>query len=497
VKNKKKVKKVLLFTTPAFTFKDNVDINPMPPLGLGYLGAVLENAGIEVKIVDCLMAGWNHRVEIEKDIIRVGLPFYQIEDIIRDYGPDMLGVNSMFTKQRDNAHKIYELAKKVDSNIITVAGGGHPTVLPELVLADRNVDFLVLGEGEDTTLELVRGIEAETDISRIDSIGYRENGHIKIIPKTRFIEDLDRLPMPARHLLNMEMYFGLKSSHGSRRKRRFSPIITSRGCPAGCTFCSAHRVWGRRFRPRSPENVIAEMKHIKEKYGIEEIVFEDDNVTLNVKRAERLFDMMIEERLGLVWDTPNGVAAFALNENIIDKMKASGCYKLNLALESGNQYVLDHIIKKPLKLERAKQLVKYAQNIGLDIGIFLIMGMPGETRQQIQDSFNLVKELGTYTPHISVATPYPGSELYEICRQNKYIPDDFTLDDLFIRSFCISTEDWSGKELEAIVRSGEKSLFLCQLKRHPARIFHLFIKALFTHPISLIRNSLNFAMVRS
>ncbi|MFC2006757.1 B12-binding domain-containing radical SAM protein, partial [Chloroflexota bacterium] len=351
----RKIKKVLLFIPPAFTFKDSLDVNPLPPLGLGYLGAVLEDAGIEAKIVDCLIEGWGNRVEVADNIIRIGLSFDRIEGIIRDYAPDIVGVNNLFTKQRDNAHKIYELAKRVDSNIITIGGGAHPTVMPELVLTDNNADFVVLGEGETTLIGLVNVLEGRSNISTLDGVGYKENGQIKIIPKTKFIPDLDKLPFPARHLLDMERYFGLKESHGTRRKKRYSPIITSRGCPVKCTFCSAHKVWGRKFRQRSPENVIAEMKHLKEKYEIEELMFEDDNITLNIKRAEKIFDLMIEEKFNFIWDTPNGVAAFTLNENLISKIKRSGCYSLNLAFESGNQYVLYNIIKKPLKLERAKQ----------------------------------------------------------------------------------------------------------------------------------------------
>ncbi|MFA5276313.1 MAG: cobalamin-dependent protein, partial [Candidatus Omnitrophota bacterium] len=277
----KKIKKVLLFIPPADTFKDRIDINPVPPLGLGYLGAVLEDKGIAVKIVDCLIEGWDERVEISKNLLRIGLSFEAIENIIRSYGPDIVGVNNLFTKQRDNAHEIYKIAKSIDKDIITIAGGAHPTVMPELVLADPEVDYVVLGEGERTIIDLVNFIEGESGISALDGIGYREDGKIRILPKKKFIEDLDTLPLPARHLLSMEKYFGLKSSHGSRGRKKFSPVITSRGCPAGCTFCSASSVWGKRFRARSAESVIKELKILKAEYGIEEIMFEDDNLTLD------------------------------------------------------------------------------------------------------------------------------------------------------------------------------------------------------------------------
>jgi len=488
----KKIRKVLLFIPPAITFKERIDINPLPPLGLGYLGAILEENGIETKIIDCLIEGWDKRIEISNDLIRIGMSFEEIEKIIRSYCPDIVGVNNLFTKQRENAHKIYEIAKKIDKNIITIAGGAHPTVMPELVLSDPNTDYVVMGEGERTIMDLVYLIEGKCDISSLDGLGYREKRRIKVLPKNRFIEDLDALPFPARHLLNMEKYFGLKSSHGDRRKKRFSPIITSRGCPAKCTFCSAYAVWGRGFRPRSPENVIRELKDLKREYGIEEIMFEDDNLTLDSKRAEALFDGMIQERLNLEWDTPNGIAAWTLSENLIDKMKKSGCHTLNFAIESGNQHVLDNIIKKPLILRKVKPLVKYAKKIGLNVGIFLVAGMPNETEKQIWDSFHLVEELGVFTPHISIATPYPGSELYDICKEKKYLRSDFSLDDLYIKSFAISTEEFDREKLNKIISSGQRFLLISFLKNSPFVFLKICIKKLFRDPVSFIKKIFNF-----
>lgn len=491
-----KIKKILLFIPPAITFKDRIDINPLPPLGLGYLGAILEENGIEVKIVDCLMEGWDTRLRITDDLIQIGLSFEDIEKIIRTYEPDIVGANNLFTKQRKNAHTIYDIAKRIDANIITLAGGAHPTVMPELVLADKNVDYVVIGEGERTIIELVRLIEGKTDVSSLDGVGYRENGEIKIIPKTRFIEDLDSLPFPAWHLLNMEKYFGLKASHGDRRRRRFSPVITSRGCPAQCTFCSAYAVWGRGFRYRSPESVVGELKQLKQLYGIEEIMFEDDNLTLNPQRAEEIFDLMIRERLNMEWDTPNGIAAWTLNENLLDKMKASGCCSLNFALESGNQYILDSVIRKPLNLEKVKPLVRYAQKIGLDVGIFLVVGMPGETEEQIWDSFRLSAELGIYTPHISIATPYPGSALYDLCKERKLFSPEFSLDDLYIRSFSISTDELGDQKLKRILTDGQRFLLISFLKNKPFAFFKVCMVKLLRNPGFFIKKILDFIRLK-
>jgi anaerobic magnesium-protoporphyrin IX monomethyl ester cyclase len=487
-----KIKRILLFIPPAVTFKDRVDINPMPPLGLGYLAAVLEERGFTVKIVDSLIEGWDSRVSVSDNALRIGLPFEAIEALINDYKPDIVGVNNLFTKQRSCAHEIYKIAKRINKRTITIAGGAHPSVMPELVLADGNVDYVVLGEAERSLLDLIDCIEGNGDLSALDGIGYKERNTVKVIPKKKFITDLDALPFPAWHLLNMEKYFGLKASHGERRKKRFAPVITSRGCPAQCTFCSAYAVWGRAFRARSPENVLRELTHLKTQYGIEEIMFEDDNLTLNPSRAGAIFDGMIKAKLGLAWDTPNGVAAWTLSESLIDKMKSSGCHSVNFAIESGNQYVLDTIIKKPLDLKKVAPLVGYARKAGLHTGIFLVVGMPYETEEQIRESFRFSAQLGVFTPHISIATPYPGSELFRLCQEKGLLKKDFSLDDLYIRSFSISTAVMDGEKLKMILAEGERFLLLSFLKKEPLRFLAVSFTKLIKDPRAFFKKIFTF-----
>ena len=483
----RKIKKVLLFVPPAFTFKDNLDINPALPLGLGYIAAVLEQMGIEVKVFDCLAEGRKNRQELVEDTVRVGSSLKEIREEIANFNPDLVGVNCLFTRQRRNAHDIFKVTKEINRSILTVMGGAHPTVLPDLVLYDQNVDYVVLGEGERTIVKLIDSLEKGVSLENIDGLGYKKDSLVKINKKQAFIDNLDSLPFPARHLFNMDKYFGLKFSHGRRMHRSFSPIITSRGCPIGCVFCTAHYVWGRRYRMRSPENVIVEMRELKNKYGIRELLIEDDNVTLDTKRAEILFDMMIKERFNFVWDTPNGVAAFALNEHLIDKMKASGCYRLNLAVESGSQRVLNEVIKKPLKLARVEQLIKYARSIDLDVGIFLIMGVPGETIDDIWASFKFAERLGIYNPFISIATPYPGSELYGQCKDKKYISENFDYDNLYISSYSISTQAWSGTDIRRLFELGNLFLKKSYYRYHPFIFFKDVITRLFSNPKKLIR----------
>ena len=479
---KRKINKVLLITPPAFTSKRLRDINPVPPLGLGYLAAVLEQKGIEVRLFDSLIEGIGKEEPINDEEIRIGATFEDIEKEIRSFSPDIVGVSNLFSKQAKNAHRIHELVKRIDSNILVIAGGAHPSVMPELVMEDGNVDFIVIGEGERTIDHLIDHLEGKKSIEELDGIAFRDNGSIKVIEKKNFIADLDSLPFPARHLMHMEKYFGLPASHGTRHSKRFSPIVTSRGCPAGCTFCTAHHVWGKPFRRRSAENVVREMKEIKDKYGIEELLIEDDNLTLDVQRAEEIFDLMIEEKLNFKWDTPNGVAAFALNEKLLEKMKKAGCYQLNIAVESGNKDVLKSIIKKPLDLDRIKPLVKYSKDIGLGVNIFIIIGMPGESLKQMWDSYLFARDLGIYNPFVSIATPYPGSELYNLCREKGYISENFSLDKLYITSSSISTDEWSGEDVKELFNKGYNYLKLLSYKKHPLSFLIKVIEKTFKDP---------------
>lgn len=447
LKAQKSINKILLIVPPAHINKESADINPIPPIGLAYIGAVLKNDKREVKIIDSLAEGWDNRVSVDSETERIGLCFEEIEDHIRKFMPDIVGVSNHFTKQRKNAHEIYNLVKKIDKNIITIAGGAHPSAAPEEEINNEHLDYVVLGEADYSFLELIKYLEGKLSEENLDGMCFKKNGGIKIIPKKRFIENLDEIPFPAYELINWDKYFGQRYCHGMRRKDRYMPVITSRGCPMGCVFCSAHKVWGKKFRTRTPENVVKELKFLKKEYGIEEIIFEDDNLTLDIERAEKIFDLMIKEELNLIWDTPNGVAAFALNEKIIQKMKESGCYSLNLAIESGNQNDLDKIIKKPLDLKKVPNLIKYAKSIGLETGVFLVIGIPGQTRESIKDSFRYAAKLGIYDPFISIATPYPGTELYEICKKNNYISNNFDYDKLGIYKANINTAEFSAHDL--------------------------------------------------
>lgn len=471
-----KIKKLLLVSPPAFTFRTPRDVNPLPPMGLGYLASVAEGLGIELKILDCLMDGWNHEEDINDQLIRVGLSEKDIEDRLGDYRPDMVGVNCQFSRQYRIYHSLFALIKRVNPEIITIAGGPHTTVCPEEVLRDPYCDLIISGEAEESFKELIVAINGSGDTASINGLGWKRAGQLHINSKEKLIANLDSITFPAYHLMDLERYFGLSESHGVRHRKRFAPIITSRGCPAECVFCSAHKVWGRHYRVRSVNNVLREMRLLKDVYDIEEIMFEDDNVTANPKRAKELFRRMVEEKFDFLWDTPNGVGVWAMDEEMIDLMKASGCIKLNFPVESGSQQVLDSIIRKPLKLEKVKRLMQYCRKIDLETGMFLVAGMPGEKIEDIWKSFRFAAECRSYSPHISVATPYPGSKLFDDCIKNNYFARDFSLDDLFIKSFMIKTPDWDEQVLRRTILKGYLYLKLNEIVREPLQFLKWAIR---------------------
>lgn len=445
-------------------------------MGLGYLAAVAESLGIEVKVLDCLMRGWGHEEDVSDQLIRVGLSDREIEGQIRDFEPDMVGINCQFSRQYRIYHSLLTTVKKVNPEIITIAGGPHTTVCPEEVLGDRYCDFIILGEAEKAFRELIISMNTGGDTGAIDGLGWKVDGKLRINPKQKLIIDLDSIAFPAYHLMDLERYFGLTESHGPRHKRRFAPVITSRGCPAQCAFCSAHKVWGSRYRVRSVDNVLKEMRLLKEAYGIEEIMFEDDNVTANPKRAKELFRRMIDEKLGFVWDTPNGVGVWSMDEEMIDLMKASGCVNLNFPVESGSQEVLDKIIRKPIKLAKVKELIRYCKKIGLNTGMFLVVGMPGEKISDIWRSFRYAVECRCFTPLVSVATPYPGTKLFDECMEKGYFNREFTLDDLFTKSFIIETPDWDESMLRKTLFRGYLYMKANELIREPLQFIKWTLK---------------------
>jgi len=444
--------KILLIEPPMNILKSIEGKRVGLPIGIAYLGSYLREKGYDVFLLDAIVEGFEHETLLnrENNIVRFGLSFESISEKIKELKPDVVGVSSKFTPQWDNVKEILELTKGISQDIITVVGGAHPMAEPVKSLSCSCLDYVILGEGEDSLFNLMEYLNERYKIEDIDGIAYRRNGDVVVQQKQHFILDLDSLPYPARDLLHIEKYYKFPA-HGDKITERYASLLSSRGCIANCIFCSVRNLWGKDFRMRSASNVLDEITLLTEKYEIKEIHFEDDNLTANKKRAYEIFNGIIERNLNIYWCLANGIALYTLNEDLLEVMKKSGCYSLGLAIESGSQEVLNKIIKKPLNLKKVKPLIKKIKELQIRTSAFFIIGFPGETKEQIYQTLNFASEIEVNYVVFYIATPFPGTQLYEIAlRENVLISDNFDFSDLRWSKGNIITKEFTPEELEKI-----------------------------------------------
>ena len=261
---RRKIKKVLLVEPPRTTpIKHLRRTRPtaQPPLGPAYIAAVLEKEGYEVRILDAIIEDPNCRAgkQIDDRFIRFGLEDQQLEKAIEEFKPDIVGASCIVSAKYNDAINVCRLAKKVNPEIVTVMGGAHPTMTVNSTLQDSALDYVMIGEADFSTLGWIRWLEGKRNESELDGVGTKVGGKVQIYPKKEFIQNLDEIPFPARHLLKLEKYWEINLPHGETTRSPWTTIVTSRGCPATCIYCSAQLLWGNRYRGRSAENVLAEI----------------------------------------------------------------------------------------------------------------------------------------------------------------------------------------------------------------------------------------------
>jgi phosphonoacetaldehyde methylase len=285
----------------------------------------------------------------------------------------------------------------------------------------------------------------------------------------------------------MGIYFRISLPQGlSYTKTPNTATLTSRGCSANCIFCATARFWGNKYRARSPENVIAEIDELVKKYGIKEIQFIDDNLTLNKKRAIAIF-RSIKKRFKIAWSTPQGIAPWALDEELIKEMKDSGCYEISLAVESGDQDILKQVIRKPGSLDKIKRLVKEINRVKMLSKGFFVIGLPGETKEQIQKTFKFALDLKLDSATFSLATPFPGTRLYSLCLEKGYLKKGFDFNRTDFSVGSIKTPDFTPDELERLTNR-KMAIFNTKLfLRNPPKFIKKYSLLLFHNPRMMIK----------
>ena len=426
--------------------------NVVPPIGLAYVAAVLEKDH-DVCIVDSPTEGRLNLQEVDGTTYRVGLSNKEIAGRVERWSADIVIIEIPFSGWAKAAFEVASAVKGVDESIITVLDGLHPSARPEDCLANSDVDFVVIGEPENTVFELVDALEKDTvDFKEIRGIGFVSDGVPVFTSSRGVIEDLDSLPFPARHLLPMTQYFDAVKQTPLRGQvsKPWTLVVTSRGCPYNCVFCTHHVVWGSKWRGRSPENVVDELEKVILAYGVKQIDFLDDNMTFDRERMERICDLIVERGLRFEWFTPNGVRADTLDEKLLRKMKQAGCKKIRVAPESGVQRVVDEIIGKNLDLKSVERAVALCKKVGIKVGCFFVIGLIGETKEEIRATISFaykLRQLGAESFVFSIATPVYGTRLYEEAKQGGFLRGCFSDDALAAVEPLIETPEFSADDL--------------------------------------------------
>ena len=368
------------------------DVYPNPPLGLAYLGAVLERAGHEVLIIDA------------------AAPYadYTISDLVdeaREFAPGIVGVR--FTVYSlEYAYPLLKALSQAGLDALIVAGGPHSTLLPDEVL-QHGAQVAVRHDGEETILELVEHVQGERGLEDIEGISYWDtDGKIIYNPPRPRIRDLDALPFPAKHLFRQQDYIRNSGDH-----ERFGNILSSRGCPYQCTYCSKI-VRGKTTRFRSAQNVLDEILFLMDKYGITRFRFIDDIFTVRKKRVMRLCDLILERDLNISWTVITRLDC--VDRELLRKMKEAGCRSIAYGVESGNPETLERI-RKGFTRDQARQAIKMTHEVGVNCSVNFMWGFPWETVDDVQRSADFVKELLPFVTVVAPAgilIPFPGTEIY-------------------------------------------------------------------------------------
>lgn len=461
MRSPKKIKRVLLIHPPGNrVIRANGERGlkaATQPLGLAYIASVLRERKYEVMILDCIAEGYGEpELEVEPEIFRYGLNDGQIAVIIQDVNPDIVGISCPQAVRQPEADHVASISKAVFPDVLVIMGGASPSALKQEIMAKGDVDFIVQGEGEERFCELLEALQdASLSLHKVDGLIYRDGNRVIVNEAKRIIQNIDALPLPAYDLLPMEKYFSIgRNPSVYSASGNTSIMISSRGCAMQCYYCPVHNVFGPTgpsFRMRAVENILEEIELLVTKYNVREIQFEDSNFNASPTRTIDLSKALGKSFPGLRWCTPHGNQVSTLTDHVLEAMREGGCYSLHLAIESGNQIFLDKR-KKGLKLTRLRRILKRARDLGFQINTFFMIGYPEETTADIQNTIDFAQMLDLDDVHFFIATPFPGTKMYEICRDRGWLIPNRSWRHFRYSTGIIKTDNFDPSYLQSVRR---------------------------------------------
>lgn len=389
----------------------NITNSNYPPISFLYISAYIQaHSKHEVKIIDLRAK----KTPIEEKI-----------DEIIEWKPDIVGITGLSIEWSGIKHVAGVIRKLFGNKVIMVAGGAHATCFSNLVMKDTSVDYIVKNEGEKTFLALINALELGENVQNIQGMVYRKNGSVIDTGQCQFIEDIDEIPFPAYHLLDMEVYFDNPRFHTSMNiHNRVMPILSARGCPFQCKFCV--RVMGCKLRSRSAENVLAEIDWLVKTYRIKELHIEDDALNTNMERAKTIMRGIIQRDYRLSIILNSGIRGDFVDQELIDLFKEAGVFRISYGVETASPRI-QRLIKKELDLNKINESISMSNRAGISTNGYFIIGFPTETEQEMMETIHYALKSDLATAVFFILKIFPGTALAEeYLNQDTDFNDDLT-----------------------------------------------------------------------
>jgi anaerobic magnesium-protoporphyrin IX monomethyl ester cyclase len=383
--------KVLLIQPPIYKSEYSArgsahTLSILPPMGLAYIAAYLREHGHDCEIMDGM-----------------AIPFNVNSVVLKASSFDVIGITAVSTFAK-RVNEIISVLKRNQVKAPVVVGGPHATVLPESCLRN-GADYVVLGEGEITMLELVDALASGGDIGNVSGIAYLRDNTVHRTAARRVISNLDDIPLPARDLLPMDRY---RSSEARSKKQPSHSLFTSRGCPGTCSFCNK-MIFGTKVRYFTVERIIEEFFLLRDRYGAQDIAIWDDNFLADSNVAHAVCDALIRNKLNRTWSIEARIDS--VDRDVLLHAKEAGCDFIAYGIESGSQKVLDSMNKR-ITLEQIRQVIKMTKEVGINIRGYFMMGMPYETLEDMDKTISFAKELNVEVASFTLFVPLPGTLEY-------------------------------------------------------------------------------------
>ena len=428
--------KVLLINPPPREVKrfENFII---PPIGLSYVAAALKKAGVDVEILDAnaLQLTWD-----------------ELDAEIGHYGPiDVIGITGM-SPTIDRTYKTAKIAKRFCNHLIL--GGPHGTICTDKTFEEcPEIDIIVLHEGEITMPELIKELDGKGDISKVKGIAFKMHDMVIKTPRRDLIQNLDEIEQPARYLLPMDKYRYPIAKH-----KKIAIIISSRGCPYGCLFCNK-AMFGQQWRARSASNVVDEIESVHKTHGVKTFIFYDDLFVTDRKRAMDICQGIIDRGLKIDWKCEARVNL--VDKELLTKMKESGCSCISFGVESANQKSLD-FLNKGITVAQTREAFKLTKEADIERMAYLIIGIPGESREDAMRTINFAEEIDADYVQIAILTPMEKTPLFDLAKEKGWIQarEAKGLFDEDKKRYILVTGDIPDEDLEQLMQDAHKRFLL-------------------------------------